>query len=113
MNLNDCVFCNIANHTVSSTVVHEDDDVIIFKDILPQAPVHLQIIPKKHIPSVTDLTEDDAALIGKMVMAGKKVAEEQGVAETGYKLTFNVGKNGGQIIPHIHLHLMGGKQLSE
>lgn len=113
MEQTDCVFCNIANHTMPADVVHEDDEIIIFKDILPQAPVHLQIIPKQHIPSVTDLTEGDATLIGKMVMAGKKLAEDQGIAETGYRLTFNVGKQGGQIVPHIHLHLMGGKQLSQ
>lgn len=86
---------------------------MVIKDILPKAPVHLLVIPKKHIPSVTDLSDADSDLVGKMIMAGKKVAEEQGVAQSGYKLIFNVGKHGGQIVPHLHLHLLGGKQLPE
>jgi len=109
----DCVFCNIANHTMTSTIIKEDDELMVIKDILPKAPVHLLVIPKKHIPSVTDLGDADSDLVGKMILAAKKVAEEQGVAQSGYKLIFNVGKHGGQIVPHLHLHLLGGKQLPE
>lgn len=109
----DCVFCNIANHTMAAEMVSENDDLMVIKDIFPKAPVHLLIIPKKHITSVTDLSPEDSALLGNMVMAGKQAAEQQGISDTGYKLIFNVGKHGGQIVPHLHLHLLGGKQLSE
>lgn len=113
MEQTDCVFCNIANHTMTSEIIDENSDFMVIKDIFPKAPVHLLIIPKKHIPSVTDLGAEDANLIGQMVMAGKQAAEKQGVAETGYKLIFTVGKHGGQIVPHLKLHLLGGKQLAE
>lgn len=113
MDQEDCVFCNIAHHRMSTNAIAEDDDLIIIRDILPKAPVHLLVIPKDHIPSVTDLQPQNADLLGKMIMAGKRAAETEGIAESGYKLIFNVGKHGGQVVPHLHLHLLGGKQLAE
>jgi histidine triad (HIT) family protein len=111
---NDCVFCNIINRTLSSdNIVHETDDIIVLKDILPKAPVHLLVIPKEHILSVNELTEDNTALLGKMILEARDMAKKHEVDATGYKLIFNVGRHGNQTIEHIHLHLLGGKQLAE
>ena len=98
---------------MSADIVFENDQVIVFKDILPKAPVHLLVIPKKHIESVTDLTEADSAMLGQLILTAKEVAEKQGIAESGYKLIFNVGKHGGQVIKHLHIHMLGGKQLDQ
>ena len=111
--MDDCVFCNIVNKTVQSQILMETEDLIVIKDILPKAPVHLLVIPKKHIASISSLEEADAPLVSKMVMTAKKMAEEFGVGDSGYKLIFNVGRDGGMVIPHLHLHLLGGKKLPE
>ena len=84
---------------------------MVFKDIKPKAPIHVLIIPKKHIPSLLEVGETDKEMIGEMFLVAKKVAKAQGLAERGYRLIFNVGKEAGQTIPHLHLHLMGGKDL--
>jgi histidine triad (HIT) family protein len=109
----DCVFCNIANRTIASDIVYEDDKFMVVRDVLPQAPVHLLIIPKAHIPSVNELSAGDATMVGSMVLLARDQAQKQGIADTGYKLVFNVGKHGGQTVHHLHLHLKGGKQLGE
>lgn len=109
----DCVFCNIVKKQVQAKIYYEDDFVMVIQDILPKAPVHLLVITKEHIASVTDTKDEHEALLGKMVLAARKVAGEQGIAESGYKLIFNVGRDGGQIIPHIHLHVLGGKKIPE
>lgn len=111
--MDDCVFCNIVNKSVQSQILFETEDLIVIKDILPKAPVHLLVIPKKHIASISNLEEVDAPLVSKMIMTAKKMAEEFGVGESGYKLIFNVGRDGGMVIPHLHLHLLGGKKLPE
>jgi len=103
----DCIFCKIANKEIPADVIYEDEQVISFKDIEPKAPMHILIIPKKHIPSVDHLEPEDKDLIGKLIPTAKNIAKEQGVAGA-YKLCFNVGKGGGQIIDHIHLHLLAG-----
>jgi len=103
-----CIFCQIAQHQAPAEIVYENERVIVFKDIRPSAPVHLLIVPKKHIDSVNHLTKEDKDLIAEMILIGQKVAKEQGVAEKGYKLIFNVGRGGGQLIDHLHLHLMAG-----
>ena len=107
----DCLFCKIANKELPSEIIQENDKFITFKDIKPAAPLHLLIVPKKHIDSINDLELEDKDLIGELFILAKKIAKEQGVAEAGYRLTFNVGKNAGQTVDHIHLHLMGGKKL--
>ena len=107
----DCIFCKIANKEISSEIVYEDNEVIAFKDIKPVAPVHLLIITKKHIPSVDHLEAEDKELIGSLFLAARKIAREQGVAETGYRLVFNVGPDAGQTVDHLHLHLIGGHKL--
>ena len=111
--MDDCVFCNIINKTIDSKLLYEDGEIVVIQDILPKAPVHLLIVPKEHIPSVSKLLPRHEPLSGKMVYVGKDMAEKNGIAESGYKLIFNVGRDGGQVVKHIHLHLLGGKQLPE
>lgn len=111
--MNDCVFCNIINKTLEAQVLFENENIIVIRDILPKAPVHLLVIPKKHIVSVHHIEEKDEKLLGEMVVAAKQMAEKFVVGETGYKLIFNVGRDGGMVIPHLHLHLLGGKKLAE
>jgi len=106
-----CLFCDIATHKMSSDIIYEDDDVTAFRDISPQAPTHILIIPKEHIPTVNDLTEKNADIIGKLFLTGKKLAKQEGIADDGYRLVMNCNKNAGQAVFHIHLHLLGGRQL--
>lgn len=103
----DDIFCKIINKKVSSEFLYEDEKVIVIKDIKPSAPIHVLIIPKEHIAGVQFLEDAHRDLAGHMVMIAKKMAEEL-KTQDGYKLVFNCGKKGGQIIPHIHLHLLGG-----
>ncbi len=108
----DCIFCQIVAGKVPSDIVYQDEDVLAFRDINPQAPVHLLIIPKKHITSLAHLSEAESPLIGRMVNTANQLAKEEGVSESGYRLVVNCGKEGGQLVPHLHLHLLGGRQLS-
>ena len=105
---NPCLFCQIAGGETSTEMLYEDDTMVVFKDIKPHAPVHLLIVPKKHIRSANDITEADGPILSAMFMVAKKMAKEQGVAESGYKLLFNVERGGGQVVFHLHLHLIGG-----
>lgn len=104
----DCLFCKIVNREIPSEFLYEDDDFVVFKDINPAAPVHLLLVPKKHIRSMNDITDEHDPVISGLFKVAKQMAKEQGVNESGYKLLFNVEKGGGQVIFHIHLHLMGG-----
>ena len=104
----DCIFCKIVNGEMSTEFLYENDTLVVFKDINPLAPVHLLIVPKKHIRSVNDLKEEDKKIVSEMIMTGKEMSKKQGVAKSGYKLIFNVERGGGQIIFHLHLHLIGG-----
>ena len=106
-------FCGIINKEISAQVVFEDEDVIAFKDIKPITPVHVIIIPKKHIISIVDLEDDEEVLMGKLIMTAKRVAEDLRISDKGYKLLIRVGKEGGQEIDHIHLHLLGGMMLAK
>jgi len=106
---NDCLFCKIVNKEMDTQFLYEDDTVVVFRDINPQAPVHLLIVPKKHIRSINDLTEADEAIVGKMCTVAKQMADKEGIAKSGYNLIFNVEKGGGQVIFHLHMHLMGKK----
>jgi len=103
-----CIFCKIIKKEVPAEIVFEDEDVIAFKDIKPIASVHIVIIPKKHIASVVDLKKEDEALMGKLIMTAKKIANDLKVSEKGYKLLIRVGRGGGQEVDHIHLHLLSG-----
>ena len=109
----DCIFCKIAGKEISAKIVFEDAEVIAFEDIHPLAPVHVLIIPKKHIASINDLTEGDGLLVGKIVLAAKEIARKLEISQGGYKLLFRTGRNGGQEVDHIHLHLIGGAPLRE
>jgi histidine triad (HIT) family protein len=104
----DCLFCKIANGETPTRFLYEDDRFVVFKDINPAAPVHLLLVPKKHIRSMNDITAGDEPIISGLFLIAKDMAKEQGVNETGYKLLFNVEKGGGQEIFHLHLHLIGG-----
>ena len=104
----DCLFCKIVKGEIPSEFLYEDDQFIVIKDINPAAPVHLLLIPKKHIRSNNDLQKEDGKIIADLFMVAKEMAKEQGVNESGYKLLFNVEKGGGQVIFHVHLHLIGG-----
>ncbi len=109
----DCIFCQIVEGKIPSDTVYQDEEIIAFRDINPKAPVHIVIIPRKHIPSLDQLKESDSALVGRMVAVANKLAEDEGVADKGYRVVINCGKEGGQLVPHLHLHLVGGRQLSD
>ena len=104
----DCIFCKIAQKEIPSTIVYEDEDVIAFNDLNPEAPVHVLVIPKKHIESLNTATAEDQQLLGKIMLAIQKIAAEQGIAENGYRVVTNCGVQGGQTVMHLHFHLMGG-----
>ncbi|MBW2249491.1 MAG: histidine triad nucleotide-binding protein [Deltaproteobacteria bacterium] len=104
----DCIFCKIVNREIPTEFLYEDDDLVVFKDINPHAPVHILIVPKKHIRSINDLTENDREIISHMIMVGKDIAQKESINSSGYKLLFNVERGGGQVIFHLHLHLIGG-----
>lgn len=112
MNSN-CIFCKIIDKKIDAKVVFEDKEIIAFHDIHPLAPVHILIIPKKHIASMNEVEKTDAKLLGDMVIAARDIAKELGIADGGYKLLWRTGKNGGQEVDHIHLHLIGGAALHE
>ncbi|HEX74648.1 MAG TPA: histidine triad nucleotide-binding protein [Dehalococcoidia bacterium] len=107
----DCIFCQIVAGTVPSEIIYQDDEVIAFPDISPQAPIHLIIIPKKHIPSLAHLSEAESRLMGHMVSIANQLAKREGIFESGYRLVINCGKQGGQLVPHLHMHLLGGRKL--
>ncbi len=108
-----CIFCKIANKEIPTEFLYEDDLIVAFKDIRPIAPVHVLIIPKKHIETIADLKNEDEILAGRLIMAAKKIAEDFNIAQSGYKLLFRVGEQGGQEVTHVHMHLLGGARLSE
>jgi histidine triad (HIT) family protein len=105
----DCIFCKIANKEVKGEIIYENDKVIAFKDIHPKAVFHILVVPKKHIESVDKLEENDKELVGEMALAAKNIAEDNNIS--GYKLVINVGRDGGQIVDHLHMHLLGGKPI--
>ena len=106
-----CLFCQIANHQQKADIVYENEELIVFKDINPKTLIHLLIVPKRHIKSINELIEKDKDLVSQMIFLAKDLAQRQGIAENGYRLTFNVGRGGGQLIDHLHLHLMGGGEI--
>jgi len=109
----DCIFCKIAAGEIPADILYQDEGVIAFRDINPMAPTHLLIIPKKHIPSLVHLSEAESSLIGDMVNIANQLAKREGISESGYRLAINCGEQGGQLVPHLHLHLLGGHKLSD
>jgi histidine triad (HIT) family protein len=108
--MNDCLFCKMIAGVIKPDVVFEDDTVLAFNDINPQAPVHILIIPKVHIDTLNGL--DDTLLAGQLLQTAVTLAKQQGLSEDGYRTVFNCNKNGGQAVYHLHLHLLGGRQMS-
>ena len=109
----ECIFCQIAAGKVPSDILYQDEEVVAFRDINPLAPTHLLIIPKRHVSSVAQLSEADLPLIGHMVGIANQLAKREGISERGYRLVMNCGKEGGQLVPHLHMHLIGGRRLSD
>jgi histidine triad (HIT) family protein len=108
---NDCLFCKIAQGEIPSTQVYSDDEICAFRDIQPAAPTHVLIIPRKHIARIDEATQEDAALLGHLLLRGNHIAAEEGLSARGFRYVFNCGQEGGQEVYHIHLHLIGGQAL--
>ena len=106
--MSDCIFCRIIKKEVPADIFYENQNLIVFKDIAPKAPIHYLIVSKQHIESINHLQEENKDLIGEMFLTAKKIADKLGLKDKGYKLTFNVGRGGGQIVDHLHLHILGG-----
>jgi len=105
------IFCKIIAGEIPADIVYEDDDVVAFKDVNPKAPIHILVVPRKHIPKLDDAGDEDAELLGRIILAANKVARLTGVAESGYRLIANTGPDAGQEVYHIHFHVLGGKRL--
>ncbi|MDP1794056.1 MAG: histidine triad nucleotide-binding protein [Acidimicrobiales bacterium] len=108
----DCLFCKIVAGTIPSTKVFENDDVFVFRDLNPVAPTHVLVIPKRHIVGADHVADGDGDVLAKMFVAAKAVADDEGIAETGYRTVFNVGADAGQTVPHLHLHVLGGRGMT-
>ncbi len=109
--MSDCIFCKIINKELPSTVVYEDEQILAFKDINPVTPVHILVIPKKHISNLNEVEPEDEATIGKIYTVIKQIARKEGIAEKGYRIIVNCGEDGGQEVGHLHFHILGGKKL--
>lgn len=106
----DCVFCRIATRQSTAEVEYEDDEILVFKDIYPKAPIHLLIIPKRHIDSLAQLEPGDAGVVGRCILIARRLGELTGYAERGYRVTCNCGPEGGQVVPHLHFHFTAGRR---
>lgn len=109
--MSDCIFCKIGNGEIPTEFIYEDDDVLAFEDIDPKAPTHLLIIPRRHIATLNDTTEQDSQLLGRIMHIATKLAKQVGIDEAGYRVVMNCNEGGGQAVFHIHLHLLGGRSL--
>jgi histidine triad (HIT) family protein len=110
--MDECVFCRIAAKSIPAKIVHEDETLVAFEDIHPQSPVHILIIPRAHMSSLNDALEDDAELLGALVLAAAKIAKSKGIATDGYRLVVNTMAGAGQTVFHLHVHLLGGRRMS-
>ena len=108
----DCLFCKIAAGEIPSAKVYEDEKVLAFRDIEPQAPVHILIIPKEHIKSANEINEENCAIVGHIFCVAAKIAEQEGIAQDGYRIVNNCGEGGGQTVGHLHFHMLGGRALA-
>ena len=109
--MNDCIFCKIINKEIPSTIVYEDDEILAFKDIHPVTPIHILVIPKKHITSLAELNKEDEAVVGKIYTVIKEIAKKEGILEKGFRVIVNCGEDGGQEVKHLHFHILGGEKL--
>ena len=112
MSMNDCLFCKIVAGEIPGSIVHQDDELVAFKDINPQAPLHVLIVPRRHIASLNDLNPEDDALVGSMLRRAAALAKQHGYADRGYRTVFNTNREAGQTVFHIHLHLLAGRGLT-
>jgi len=110
--MSDCLFCKMVSGEIKPDTVYEDDDVLAFRDINAQAPTHVLVVPKRHISTINDLDNDDAGLVGKLYLAAKRVAEMDGISESGFRTVMNCNAGAGQSVFHIHLHVLGGRNMS-
>ena len=110
--MNDCLFCKIINGQIPSTILYEDENLVAFNDVNPQAPLHVLIVPRKHVATLNELSQENDAVIGAMQRLAASLAKDSGVHEEGYRTVFNTNKNAGQTVFHIHLHLLAGRQLN-
>ena len=106
-----CLFCSIVNHEINASIVYEDDRVVAFNDINPQAPTHVLIVPRRHIASLNDLNGDDTELVGELVRRAALIAKDRGISASGFRTVFNTNRDAGQTVFHIHLHLIGGREM--
>jgi histidine triad (HIT) family protein len=106
-----CLFCSIVNHEINASIVYEDDRVVAFNDINPQAPTHVLIVPRRHIASLNDLSADDNELVGELVRRAAVIAKDRGISASGFRAVFNTNRDAGQTVHHIHLHLLGGRAM--
>ncbi len=111
--MDDCIFCKIINRDIPSDIVYEDENVLAFKDINPQMPIHILVIPKKHIESIIDLKSEDEALVGKIFTVIKSIAKDIGIDKTGFRVISNCGENAGQTVKHLHFHILSGQKMDE
>lgn len=109
--MEDCIFCKIINRELPGDIVYEDDEIIAFRDIHPAAPIHVLVIPKKHISSLVDLEPEDEKVIGRIYSVINKIAGQEGILDKGYRVIVNCGEDGGQVVKHIHFHLLGGRKM--
>ena len=109
----DCIFCQIVAGKIPSETLYQDEEIIAFRDIKPLTPVHILVIPKRHISSLAQLTQADSPLVGHMVDVANQLAREEGISEDGYRLVINCGGDAGQIVWHLHMHLLGGRRLTD
>ena len=109
----DCVFCRIISGNIPSDMIYKDEKVVAFRDVHPIAPVHILIVPRRHIAGVGDLAQEDAGLVGHMVLIARRLAEQEQIAESGYRLVVNSGADGGQAVMNLHLNLIGGRKLDD
>jgi histidine triad (HIT) family protein len=109
--MSDCIFCKIIDKQIPSKVVHEDEETFAFEDINPQAPTHVLIIPRRHVPTVSDLVPADDELVGKLHRVAAKIAKDRGIAQGGYRIVLNTNRDAGQTVFHVHLHLLGGRPM--
>jgi histidine triad (HIT) family protein len=110
--MSDCLFCRIVQREIPAKIIHEDERLIVFKDVNPQAPLHVLVVPKRHIPSLNDLAPEDDGLVGEMVRRAAAVAAQHGYADRGFRTVFNTNAEAGQTVFHIHLHVLGGRGLT-
>lgn len=110
--MSDCLFCKMVQGAIKPDLVMETEDLIAFRDINPQAPTHILVVPRKHISTLNDLAPGDAELLGKMTLAARTIAGQEGIADSGYRLVMNCNAGAGQTVFHIHLHLLGGRQMA-